>query len=115
MREPEIKIGRLREQQLDTADRVFRLAFGSFLRLPDPMRFGGDADYVRCRWRADPNTTFAAENQGELVGSNFATRWGSVGLFGPLSVHPHLWNQGVAKQLLAATMDLFATWQLRHS
>jgi GNAT superfamily N-acetyltransferase len=108
-------VDKLREGQLDAADRVFRLAFGTFLRLPDPLTFAGDADYVRTRWRAAPEAAFGAERAGELVGSNFVTQWGSFGYFGPLSVHPHLWDRGVAKHLLAATMDLFERWNLRHA
>jgi hypothetical protein len=37
------------------------------------------------------------EVNGELVGSNFMANWGSVGVLGPLTVHPDLWNKGVAK------------------
>jgi hypothetical protein len=44
------------------------------------------------------------------VASNFATRWGSVGFFGPLTVRPDLWDRGVAKRLIEATMELFAKW-----
>ena len=68
----------LREEDLPAADRIMRLAFGTFLGLPDPLKFMGDADYVRTRWRADPSAALAAEMSGELVGTNFATRWGSV-------------------------------------
>jgi hypothetical protein len=51
---PPISIRPLREEDLPVADRLFRLAFGTFLGLPDPMAFAGDAEYVRSRWRADP-------------------------------------------------------------
>lgn len=108
-------VQRLREDQLAVADRVFRLAFGTFLRLPDPLSFSGDADYVHTRWRADPSTALAAEIDGELVGSNFVTRWGSFGYFGPLSVRPDLWDRGVAQRLVAATVELFDSWGLRDT
>src|SRR5215207_3466851 len=78
----------LRDEDLPTADHIMRLAFGTFLGLPDPLAFMGDADYVRTRWRADPAAAFAAELDGALVGSNFAANWGSFGFFGPLTVHP---------------------------
>src|SRR5262245_16366626 len=84
----------LREDDLSTADHVMRLAFGTFLGLPDPESFMGDADYISTRWRADPSAAFAAEVEGALVGSNFATNWGSVGFFGPLTVHPDNWDRG---------------------
>lgn len=101
----------LGEADVPDADRIFRLAFGTFLRLPDPMAFAGDADYVGTRRRASPESAFAAERDGVLIGSNFALRWGSVGFFGPLSVHPRHWDGGIAHALLAPVMDCFATWQ----
>ena len=82
----------LEETDLPEADRILRLAFGTFLGLPDPSGFLGDADYVRTRWLADPAAAFAAEIDGELAGSNFVSNWGSVGFFGPLTVRPDLWN-----------------------
>ena len=109
-----VSIRPMREQDLPEADRVFRLAFGTFLGLPDPMRFGGDTDYAGTRWRADPGAALSAELDGRFVGSNFAASWGSFGFFGPLSVRPDLWDRGIAKQLLAPTMDLFDRWQNRH-
>jgi len=111
----ESEIRTLREDELPEAERIFRLAFGTFLGLPDPLTFTGDCAYVRTRWRADPSATFAALRNGEFLGSNFASRWGSFGFFGPLSVRPDLWDQGVAKRLLAATMDCFTAWRLEHA
>jgi predicted N-acetyltransferase YhbS len=96
----------LRPADLPEADRIFRLAFGTFVGLPDPLTFAGDSDWTRTRFAADPAAAFAAELDGRLAGSNFATTWGSVGFFGPLSVRPDLWNAGVAKHLLAPTMEL---------
>ena len=112
---PEIKIRLLREEDLPLADRIMRLAFGTFLGLPDPLKFMGDADYVRTRWFADPSAVFGAEIGGELVGTNFATRWGSVGFFGPLTIRPDLWDRGIAQQLLRPTMALFEQWGIRHA
>src|SRR5262245_31689303 len=106
----EIKIRQLRENDLSDADRVYRLAFGAFLGLPDPMTFAGDTAYVRTRWLADPMSTLGAESAGELIGSNFLTNWGSVGFFGPLTVRPDFWDKGVARRLLEPTMDIFAEW-----
>lgn len=110
----DIEIRALKEHELADADRVFRLAFGTFVGLPDPLSFAGDTAYVQSRWRADPSASFAALQGGELLGSNFATRWGSFGSFGPLSVRPHLWDRGVARKLLDATMDRFDTWSVQH-
>ncbi len=112
---PEATVRLLREEDLAAANRIMRLAFGTFLGLPEPLKFMGDADYVRTRWHADPSSAFGAELAGELVGTNFATRWGSVGFFGPLTIRPDLWDRGIAQQLLAPTMDLFAQWGISHA
>ena len=89
----EISIRPLQESDIPEANRIFRLAFGTFLNLPDPMAFFGDADYVRSRFLADPSAAYGAEviiedsrnSSGsvkkKLVGSNFTTNWGSVGFF----------------------------------
>jgi len=45
------------------------------------------------------------------VGSNFLNRWGSLGTFGPLTVHPDYWNQGVASALMETTTRQFAAWE----
>jgi GNAT superfamily N-acetyltransferase len=106
----EITIRPLRESDLPEADRIYRLAFGTFIGLPDPMRFAGDADYVKTRWLADPASALGAESASELIGSNFLTNWGSVGFFGPLTIRPDFWDKGVASRLLEPTMDIFAEW-----
>jgi GNAT superfamily N-acetyltransferase len=92
-----------------------RLAFGTFLGLPDPMMFMGDAAYVRTRWAAAPDAAFGAEVDGELVGSNFASNWGSVGFFGPLTVQPDLWNKGIGSRLMDPIEECFAHWGIRHA
>jgi hypothetical protein len=43
------------------------------------------------------------------------TQWGSFGFFGPLTVLPEYWNQGVAQRLLEATMKTFDRWNVRHT
>jgi GNAT superfamily N-acetyltransferase len=102
------------ETDLGEADRICRLAFGTFLNLPEPARSGGDNDFASTRWKADPSAVFAAEHDGKLVGSNFATRWGSFGFFGPLTIHPDYWDRGIAQQLLVPTMERFRRWGCRH-
>jgi len=105
----------LEERDLAEADRIMRLAFGTYLNLPNPMEMFGDSDMARTRWRADPSGALAAELDGRLVGSNFAANWGSVGYFGPLSVEPELWNKGVARRLVEETVALFEGWNNRHT
>lgn len=111
----EVIIRLLREEDLAAADRIMRLAFGTFIGLPDPLQFMGDADYVRTRWRADASAALAAEMSGELVGTNLVTRWGSVGFFGPLTIRPDLWGRGIAQELLRSTMELFDRWRVSHA
>jgi GNAT superfamily N-acetyltransferase len=110
-----VKIRTLTEKDLSDANRIFRLAFGTWHGLPDPLQFGGDSDFSRTRWLIDASATFGAEIDGELVGSNFAATWGNVGFFGPLTVLPDLWNKGIARQLMAATMALFKDRGVVHS
>ena len=57
----------------------------------------------------------AAEVNGKLAGSNFTTNWGSVGFFGPLTIHPEYWNQGIAQKLLEPTLELFDKWNTKHA
>lgn len=109
-----IRVRQLLERDLGAADRIFRLAFGTFLGVPDPLQFFGDSDYIRTRWRAQPDTAFAAEYAGELAGSNFISRWGSVAFFGPLTVKPELWDRGIGKQLLEPVIDHFRQWGVVH-
>ena len=104
----------LAASDLDSADRIVRVAFGTFLGLPDPAAFMGDANYAYTRWKADPAAALGAEHDGKLIASNFATNWGSFGFFGPLTVEPQYWNRGIAQQLLGPTMELFRRWGNRH-
>jgi GNAT superfamily N-acetyltransferase len=111
----EITIEPLRAEDLDEADRVVRLAFGTFLGIPEPQMFEGEAECARTRWTANPSHAFAARSRssGELVGSVFATNWGSVGFFGPLTVHPDYWDRGVGKRLMEPVVALFDRWGTR--
>ena len=110
-----VSVRALQESDLSTADHIMRLAFGTFLGLPDPASFMGDASYVRTRWKANPDAAFAAEINNEVVGSNFATNWGSVGFFGPLTIRPDLWDRGVGKRLMEPVMECFEKWQTKHA
>src|SRR5688500_4056978 len=110
-----VVIENLREEDLAAADHVFRLAFGTFMGLPDPMQFAAGADYVNTRWKTDPTAFFAAKINGQLVGTNFATNRGSVGFFGPLTIHPSFWDQGIGKRLMEPIIDCFARWETTHS
>lgn len=110
-----VSIRPLQEADLVEARRIFRLAFGTFLGVPDPEAFWVDREYVFTRWRADPAAALVAEVNGTLAGSNFATNWGSFGFFGPLTVRPELWDQHIAQKLLGPTMDLLEQWGVREA
>jgi GNAT superfamily N-acetyltransferase len=121
----EISIRPLQESDIPEADRIYRLAFGTFLNLPDPMAFSGDANHIRSRFLADPSAAYGAEvvidgdsrssGKKKLVGSNFTTNWSSVGFFGPLTIHPEFWDKGIAKRLLEPTIQLFSKWNTKHA
>ena len=110
-----VQIGPLRQNELEEAGRIVRLAFGTFLGVPNPLEFMGDRDFITPRWRSRNTTLLAARESGKLIGLNVATLWGSFGFFGPLTVLPEYWNRGVAQQLLAGTMKVFDRWGVRHT
>jgi predicted N-acetyltransferase YhbS len=109
-----IQIRPMDERDVDIADRTFRVAFGTFLGLPDPPRFMGDAGFLKTRFKTDPSAAFVAESNGEVVGSNVATNWGSVGVFGPLTVRPDLWGKGISRKLMEPVMQKFSEWKSAH-
>jgi GNAT superfamily N-acetyltransferase len=110
-----IKVGPLKQSELEEADRIVRLAFGTFLGLPNPLDFMGDRTFMAPRWHSTHIKVIAAREGSRLIGSNMATRWGSFGFFGPLTVLPEYWDRGVAQRLLEATMTIFERWGLRHT
>lgn len=110
-----ITLAPLTAADVDAADRVFRLAFGTMIGLPDPLRFQEGAEPIRLRAQAHPEGAFKAELDGELVGSAFVTRWGSLALFGPLSVHPEHWDRGIGRRLWEARMPLLERWGVEHA
>ncbi|GAX38456.1 GNAT family N-acetyltransferase [Nodularia sp. NIES-3585] len=105
----------LQANELATADHIFRLAFGTFVGLPEPTEFYGDATFFDHRWKTNPNAAFAAEVDGKLVGSNLVINWGSFGYFGPLSIHPDFWNQGLGQRLIEPAIACFTDWNTQLS
>jgi predicted N-acetyltransferase YhbS len=105
----------LSEADLPEAKRLIRVAFGTFLGAPDPENFWADLDYVRARFRAENTVAFAAEQDSAVVGSNFATRWGSIGFFGPLTIRPDLWDGGIGQRLVGAACEAFEQWGVSHA
>ncbi len=110
-----IRVGQLKENEVEEAHHIARLAFGTFLGMPDPLEFMGDRNLIAPRFRSNHVKVVAARDDGQLIGTNVVTRWGSFGFFGPLTVLPEYWDRGVAQQLLEATMAIFDRWDLVHT
>jgi hypothetical protein len=110
-----VNIRPLEERDRAEAQRIVRAAFGTFFGVPDLANFWTDRDYVHGRAGAEHVEAFAAEEDGALVGSNFATRWGSFGFFGPLSICPDRWEGKCAQPLVAAVCDAFDRWGVSHA
>lgn len=108
-----IVIRPLAETDIDAAERLRRLAFGTLFGLPDPLSFRGDVAMVAARREAFPDGGLVAEENGELLGLTIANNWGSLGVFGPIAVHPSQWRKSIARQLLDATMPVFDRWGSR--
>jgi N-acetylglutamate synthase-like GNAT family acetyltransferase len=100
---------------VESVERVMRLAFGTTRGLADPSAAFGDRDLVRARFRAAPDCAWVAEVEGEVVGSVLATRWGSFAFLGPLTVHPDLWDQGIGTRLLEPVLEAFSRWDVRQA
>jgi predicted N-acetyltransferase YhbS len=88
------------QSDLDVADRVHRIAFGTRFGLPDPVKFRGDAQLVRNRWAIDATTSLVAEADGVIVGGACAMDWGSVFIVGPVFVLPDQAGRGIARLLM---------------
>ena len=111
----DITIRHMREADLQEADRIIRLAFGTFMGHDNPENYRIDARYANPRYNADPTASFVAEIDGKIIGSNFGLHWGSVGIFGPLTVHPEYWDKGVGSKLMEPVMRCFEEWRVTHS
>ena len=110
-----IRTGLLRASEVSEAARIMKVAFGTFLGVPNPGEFMGDRDFLTPRFHAPHVRCLAAREGGKLLGTNVLTRWGSFAYFGPLTVLPEYWNHGVAQKLLRATIEVFDGWKVRES
>lgn len=93
-------IRQLTEDDLDDADRINRIAFGTFFGLEVPSSFRGDGEVIPGRSASNPAGAFAAELEGQLVACGLVIEWGSVGLLGPLTVDVDVWGKGVGRAML---------------
>lgn len=105
----------LGEADLPQTWQIVRTAFGTFFGAPDPGNFWADRDLHYNRFRSEHVEGFVAEEDGAVVGSNFASRWGSVGFFGPLSTSVDRWDGGLAQPLVGAACEAFERWGVTHA
>lgn len=110
-----VKVGPLKEAELGEADRLFRLAFGTFIGLPNPADFMAGRNLVISRWRAPHIKALAAREDGRLIGINMMTWWGSFAFIGPLTILPEYWDRGIAQQLMDATVKIFDRQKLKRT
>lgn len=99
----------LREQELPEADRIFRLAFATFIGIK-PEEFSPGRDYLSTRFHTDPSAALAVDVDGTLAGTNVLSNFAAFASFGPLTTLPEHWNKGLAQQLLARTVEMFSEW-----
>lgn len=95
----------LTRADLAEADRINRLAFGTFFGLANPMTFRGDGDLVNSRFAANPDGAFMGELDGRPVACGFVMDWGSVAVLGPLTVDVEFWGRGMARAMMAPMID----------
>jgi GNAT superfamily N-acetyltransferase len=103
-------IAPMQASDLAAADRILRLSFGTELGLPDPMQFRGDSGLVLNRFQMYPEASFVARVDGAVAGFGIASRWGRVGLIGPVCVDPAFWNRGLARALLSHIVEVIDRW-----
>ena len=104
---PAIDVHPMQPDEVVAAERIFRIAFGTHFGMPEPEHFAAGQDMFAGRYRADPAGALAATIDGQVVGSNIVTDWGTFGFFGPLTVHPDYWGAGVAAALMERTNAIF--------
>ncbi len=73
-----IQVGLLKRDEVEEADRILRLAFGTFLGVANPVDFMGDRHFLTPRWRSSHVKVLAARDDGRLIGSK---RRHALGIF----------------------------------
>lgn len=103
-----VTLRQMTERDLAPATALFREAFRTLLNVTD--RALGDGDFVNPRFRLNPEGSMVAESQGQLLGTNFVSRWGSVAVLGPVVVRPRGWTGGAGKLLHEAAVKQADAW-----
>ncbi len=110
-----VDIRQMCKEDVPVARHIFSLAFGTWIGAANPALYKSDCDFIGSRLQVDPEAAFVAEIDGEVVGSNFANRWGSIGFIGPLTIRPDLWDKGLGKKLMAPAVECLDRWKLTLS
>src|SRR5215472_6853973 len=91
------------------------ILYTAFHRLADEHNFARDfpsvavATGVVSMMLANPGFYgIVAEEDGRIVGSNFADHRSSIAGIGPISIDPEVQNQGIGRKLMQAAIDHFA-------
>ncbi len=71
-------IRQLTKDDYGAAEHIIKTSFSHKLGIPDPDLFFAGGSLLG-RFLMDPDGVFGAEENGELVGVNIATTWGSFG------------------------------------
>ena len=85
-----------------------RLAFGTYLSVPQPTANPLNRKMIGHRFQNDPENVLAACFGDELVGLNVLTVWGSFAFFGPLAVRPDVWDSNIGSRLVKEALEVFA-------
>jgi len=107
-------ISPLTEAELATADEVMRAAFAERASMRPGEAFR-DRSMLRARLRLHPDGAVVAHVDGEVAGSALAMHWGSVAVFGPLSVRPDQQGRGIGRALLDGALERMAVWDAEHT
>ncbi len=106
--ESAFEVRKLRLDDLDQVNQVFRKAFGTQLGHPNPAEFApGRSCFARLA--VEPDGAFGVYLDDRLVGFSCSVLWGSLGIFGPLAVLPEYWGAGVGKRLLTKSVNFFVS------
>lgn len=102
-----VQIRPMRAEDCAAAGACMKKAFGAH---SSQGRFSN----VSCRFKSAKSAFVAVNEQGEVIGSQFVTDWGSVAFRGPLSVDPEYQGWGVGQMLVEASNRLMAALDAKH-
>jgi predicted N-acetyltransferase YhbS len=105
----------IRRAEAADAAQCGAILYTAFQRLADEHRFARDFPSVEVATGlvsmllATPGFYgIVAEENGRIVGSNFADHRSSIAGIGPISIDPEAQNQGIGRKLMQAAIDHFA-------